>query len=58
MTPILCSMHWLPAEFRVQFNVLMFIFKDINGLALTYLSERDKQLPVQEPLDGDGQDLL
>lgn len=57
-TWLLCSLHRIPAEFRVQFNVLMFIFKDVNVLALTYLSEWDKRFPVQEPLDVDGQNLL
>lgn len=39
ITPVLCSLHWLPVRFRVEFKVLMFVFKAINGLAPTYLSE-------------------
>uniref|UniRef100_A0A3B3S2Z9 Reverse transcriptase domain-containing protein n=1 Tax=Paramormyrops kingsleyae TaxID=1676925 RepID=A0A3B3S2Z9_9TELE len=39
ITPILCSLHWLPVRFRIQFKLLMFVFNAINGLAPSYLCE-------------------
>ncbi|CAJ1068890.1 uncharacterized protein LOC121950173%2C partial [Xyrichtys novacula] len=38
-TPILASLHWLPVHFRVHFKILLFVFKSLNGLAPSYLSE-------------------
>ena len=39
ITPILASLHWLPVHFRVHFKILLFVFKSLNGLAPSYLSE-------------------
>lgn len=39
ITPVLCSLHWLPVRYRVEYKVLMFVFKAINGLSPAYLSE-------------------
>uniref|UniRef100_A0A3B5Q121 Reverse transcriptase domain-containing protein n=1 Tax=Xiphophorus maculatus TaxID=8083 RepID=A0A3B5Q121_XIPMA len=39
VTPILYSLHWLPVHFRVHFKILLFVFKSLNGLAPSYLSE-------------------
>ncbi|RXN12193.1 RNA-directed DNA polymerase from mobile element jockey [Labeo rohita] len=36
---VLRSLHWLPVRFRVEFKILMFVFKAINGLAPVYLAE-------------------
>lgn len=39
ISPILASLHWLPVRFRINFKVLLFVFKALNGLAPPYLSE-------------------
>lgn len=39
ITPILASLHWLPVNFRIQFQILVFVFKSLNGLSLKYLSD-------------------
>ena len=39
ISPVLCSLHWLPVRYRVDFKILMFAFKALNGLAPPYLSE-------------------
>ncbi|RXN31585.1 RNA-directed DNA polymerase from mobile element jockey-like protein [Labeo rohita] len=39
ISPVLRSLHWLPVRFRVEFKILMFVFKAINGLAPVYLAE-------------------
>ena len=39
ITPVLISLHWLPVRFRVDFKILMFVFKSLHGNAPIYLSE-------------------
>ncbi len=40
ITPVLASLHLLPVKFRVDFKVLVFVFKALHGLALIYISDR------------------
>ncbi len=37
ITPILFSLKWLPVRFRIEYKLLVFVFKSLNGLAPTYL---------------------
>ena len=39
ITPVLASLHWLPVRFRIQFKILLFVYKALNGLAPPYISE-------------------
>uniref|UniRef100_A0A674N4B1 Reverse transcriptase domain-containing protein n=1 Tax=Takifugu rubripes TaxID=31033 RepID=A0A674N4B1_TAKRU len=39
ITPVLESLHWLPVRFRIDFKVLLLVFKCLNGLGPTYLSD-------------------
>ena len=39
ITPVLASLHWLPVKARVDFKVLLLIYKALHGLAPTYLSD-------------------
>ncbi|KAI2648195.1 putative RNA-directed DNA polymerase from transposon BS [Labeo rohita] len=39
ITSVLRSLHWLPVRFRIDFKVLMLVFKCLNGLAPSYLSD-------------------
>lgn len=39
VSPILKSLHWLPVHFRIEFKILVFVFKSIHNLAPTYLSD-------------------
>ena len=39
ITPILKSLHWLPISLRIDFNILSLVFKSLNGLAPSYLSD-------------------
>ena len=36
---VLCTLHWLPVGFRVKFKVLLIVFKCLNSLGPSYLSE-------------------
>ena len=39
ITPILFSLHWLPVRNRIQFKILLFTYKALNGLAPAYITE-------------------
>ncbi len=39
VTSILKSLHWLPITYRVQYKVLLLVYKCLNGLAPQYLQE-------------------
>lgn len=38
ITLILKSLHWLPVYFRIDFKILLLVFKALNGLS-PYLSD-------------------
>ncbi len=40
VTPILKSLHWLPVYFRIELKILLYVFKSINNLAPSYLSDQ------------------
>ena len=37
-TPCLLKLHWLPIRERINFKILMYIYKCLNGTAPTYLT--------------------
>ena len=39
ITPFLVELHWLPVEQPINFKILMFTYKIVNGLAPIYLNE-------------------
>ncbi|XP_068692467.1 uncharacterized protein [Montipora foliosa] len=39
ISPSLYNLHWLPVSYRIQFNILLLVYKTLNGLAPLYLSE-------------------
>ena len=39
ITPVLCSLHWLPVKFRIDFKILLFTFKAIYSYAPSYLMD-------------------
>ena len=46
VTPLLKSLHWLPVKYRIQYKVLLFTFRAIQGTAPTYISE---MISVHQP---------
>lgn len=38
ITPLLQDLHWLPIKFRIQFKLLLSVFKSIHGEGLAYLA--------------------
>ena len=39
ITPVLAGLHWLPVSFRIDFKILLTVFKALNGLAPCYISD-------------------
>ena len=39
ITPVLAHLHWLPVEFRIQYKLLLYVHKSLNGLSPVYLKE-------------------
>lgn len=37
ITPILCSLHWLPVIYRIQFKILTITYRALHGQAPAYL---------------------
>ena len=40
ISPVLYKLHWLPVKFRIQFKLILLVFKALNGLAPSYLSDK------------------
>ncbi len=38
-TPVLRSLHWLPNTFRIDFKVVLFVYKSLNGLGPKYIAD-------------------
>lgn len=45
ITLILVSLHWLPVKFRIDFNILLIVFKTLRGLAPNFI--RDLLIPYE-----------
>ncbi len=39
ITAVLRSLHWLPVTFRIDFKVLLLIYKSLNGLGPKYIAD-------------------
>ena len=39
ITPVLIDLHWLPVKQRIEFKLLLFVFKSLHGSAVSYLFE-------------------
>ena len=38
ITPLLVDLHWLPVKFRIDFKILLIVFKIFRDIAPSYLS--------------------
>ena len=37
--PSLYRLHWLPINYRIQFKILLFVYRALNSIAPPYISE-------------------
>ena len=59
ITPILMSLHWLPILQRIDYKILLMVYKALNGLAPAYISDMLEYKPESKYLlCSDSQSLL
>ena len=58
ITPVLKSLHWLPVCFRIDFKVLLVVYKCLNGLGPSYLSDLLLNYEPSRTLRSSGTGLL
>ncbi len=39
ITPVLCSLHWLPVRKRISYKILLLTYKALNGKAPKYITD-------------------
>jgi hypothetical protein len=50
---VLADLHWFPIKERIDFKILMYIFKALNGLAQVYLADSlARYTPVRDLRSG------
>lgn len=57
-TPVLRSLHWLPVSHRIDFKILLMVYKAFNGLGAKYISDLLLNYELSRPLSSSGTGLL
>ena len=56
LTPVLEQLHWLPLEYRIQFKVIVMVFKCLHNEAPSYLCDSrlrsDSAIKLYKPIAG------
>ncbi len=58
ITPVLRSLHWLPVTFRVDFKVILLVYKSLNGLGPIYIADMFAEHKPNRPLRSLGSSQL
>ncbi len=58
ITPVLRSLHWLPVTFRIDFKVLLLVYKPLNGLGPKYFADMLTEYKPNRPLRSLGSSQL
>ena len=58
ITPILKELHWLPIKARIDYKVLMYTYRALNGLAPTYVADILEVYMPSRSLRSESQSLL
>ncbi len=58
ITPVLRSLHWLPVTFRIDFKVLLLVYKSLNGLGPKYMADMLTEYKPNRPLRSVGSSQL
>ena len=40
ITPVMINLHWLPIQYRIQFKLLLLMYKSLHGLAQSNLADK------------------
>ncbi len=58
ITPVLRSLHWPPVTFRIDFKVLLLVYKSLNGLGPRYIADMLTEYKPNRPLRSLGSSQL
>ena len=58
ITPVLKSLHWLPVSQRIDFKILLVVYKALNGLGPKYILDLLVLYEAPRPLRSSGTGLL
>ncbi len=58
ITPVLQSLHWLPVRYRVDFKIVLIVYKSLNGMAPSYISDLLIEHNITRSLRSSNQRLL
>ena len=58
ITPVLRELHWLPVERRIEYKILLYAYKALNGLAPEYLCNMVELYAPDRVLRSASQNLL
>ncbi len=58
ITPVLRSLLWLPVTFRIDFKVLLLVYKSLNGLGPKYIADMLTEYKPNRPLRSVGSSQL
>ncbi len=58
ITPVLRSLHWLPVTFRIDFKVLLLVYKSLNGIGPKYMADILTEYKPNRPLRSLGSSQL
>ena len=58
ITPVLINLHWLPVQYRIQFKILLMVYKALHDLSPQYFKELLDYYSSQHRLRSTTQELL
>ena len=58
ITPVLKELHWLPVDRRIEYKILLYAYKALNGLAPEYLCNMVEPYAPDRVLRSASQNLL
>ena len=58
ITPVLMALHWLPVQSRINFKVLLLVYKALNNVAPEYISDMVQRYIPNRSLRSSGTELL
>ena len=58
IAPVLKSLHWLPVRSRIDFKVLLLVYKSLHGKAPEYITEMIIRYTPNRPLRSVGTECL
>ncbi len=58
ITPVLRSLNWFRVTFRIDFKVLLLVYKSLNGLGSKYIADMLTEYKPNKPLRSVGSSQL